>query len=274
MVIFRAFFRYATINKFSDPIIDAISALGSKADVVSCDCAGGVCDEECKCAKVVFNRVEVSSFELAGRDLPVSMGEWPLSLLKAVINFLLTGRIMEKFDEGVGVCTHNCRCNGKCARNFANEELRPLVQLTFSASKGFGVITTCDIPRGAFISRYIGHYSFSQETVKRIRRHVIDLDFAYRIIGDQYAAMVEIDAERYGNVGRFYNHSCSPNMFVQPIFDAVRDEHFITIAFFAARDIGAGEELTWDYGYERPEKGHKRTVRCLCDEANCMQWLF
>jgi len=52
-----------------------------------------------------------------------------------------------------------------------------------------------------------------------------------------------IDAKFTGNIGRWLNHSCSPNVFVQNVFTDSHDLKFPTIALFASQRIIAGEEL-------------------------------
>lgn len=59
-----------------------------------------------------------------------------------------------------------------------------------------------------------------------------------------------MDAHLKGNVSRFYNHSCSPNVFVQNVFVESVDVRFPWVAFFTATHIKAGTELVWDYSYE------------------------
>jgi hypothetical protein len=54
-----------------------------------------------------------------------------------------------------------------------------------------------------------------------------------------------MDAKTCGNIGRYFNHSCSPNMFVQNVFVDTYDLRFPWIAFFAACSIKAGTELCW-----------------------------
>lgn len=79
-----------------------------------------------------------------------------------------------------------------------------------------------------------------------------------------------IDAFDEGNIGRFYNHSCDPNMFVQNVFTDTHDLRLPTLAFFAARDVKAGTELTWDYGYT----SYDRKIRCHCGSPKCRIWLM
>lgn len=57
--------------------------------------------------------------------------------------------------------------------------------------------------------------------------------------GDVYC----IDARFYGNVSRFINHRCDPNIVPVRVFIDHQDLRFPRIAFFASRDIRAYEEL-------------------------------
>ncbi|XP_049502843.1 histone-lysine N-methyltransferase SETDB2 isoform X1 [Panthera uncia] len=77
-----------------------------------------------------------------------------------------------------------------------------------------------------------------------------------------------LDATKEGNVGRFLNHSCCPNLLVQNVFVETRDRNFPLVAFFTNRYVKARTELTWDYGYEAgtvPEK----EILCQCGVNKC-----
>ncbi|MFN0097206.1 MAG: SET domain-containing protein [Gemmatimonadaceae bacterium] len=73
-----------------------------------------------------------------------------------------------------------------------------------------------------------------------------------------------IDATRDGNESRFINHSCDPNCETE----IKRGRIFI----FALREIAVGEELAYDYGYERSgdeTEKEERQYRCLCGTKKC-----
>ena len=59
-----------------------------------------------------------------------------------------------------------------------------------------------------------------------------------------------MDAKSIGNIGRYLNHSCSPNVFSQNVFVDTHDLRFPWIAFFTTTYVKAGTELVWDYNYE------------------------
>lgn len=53
-----------------------------------------------------------------------------------------------------------------------------------------------------------------------------------------------IDAKWWGNVGRFFNHSCNPNMDKKSVFVANQDLRIPSVAYFTNVDVPAGTELT------------------------------
>eukprot|EP01052_Picozoa_sp_SAG31_P031014 SAG31_NODE_3240_length_4506_cov_2.792830_2_plen_133_part_00 len=54
------------------------------------------------------------------------------------------------------------------------------------------------------------------------------------------------DAKHKGNIGRFLNHCCEPNLAIQNVLIGHSDLRLPRIAFFAARDIPPKTELTFD----------------------------
>jgi len=82
-----------------------------------------------------------------------------------------------------------------------------------------------------------------------------------------------VDAMTTGNVGRYLNHSCDPNVFVQNIFHDSHDLRFPTIAFFTCKFVKAGDELCWNYSYEVDSVPGRR-IDCHCGADICKQRLL
>ncbi|XP_065646369.1 histone-lysine N-methyltransferase SETDB1 isoform X7 [Hydra vulgaris] len=80
--------------------------------------------------------------------------------------------------------------------------------------------------------------------------------------------MFILDAKSYGNVGRYMNHSCSPNLFVQNVMVDTHDLRFPWVAFFTLFNIPAYTELTWDYNYEVGSVPNKH-LSCKCGSKQC-----
>ncbi|XP_065169698.1 histone-lysine N-methyltransferase eggless [Atheta coriaria] len=77
-----------------------------------------------------------------------------------------------------------------------------------------------------------------------------------------------MDAKSTGNLGRFLNHSCSPNVFVQNVFVDTHDLRFPWVSFFAMQFIRAGTELTWNYNYDVGSVEDK-VLYCNCGSSEC-----
>ena len=71
-----------------------------------------------------------------------------------------------------------------------------------------------------------------------------------------------VDATKKGNLGRFCNHSCNPNCYVDKwvVGDKLR------MGIFAERPIKAGEELVFNYNVDRYGADPQP---CYCAEPNC-----
>lgn len=80
--------------------------------------------------------------------------------------------------------------------------------------------------------------------------------------------MYYLDASKEGNVARFINHSCEPNLFIQNVFVDTHDPQFPLIAFFTNRSVKAGSELTWNCSYT-PGSDPDHEVSCRCASAAC-----
>jgi SET domain-containing protein len=72
----------------------------------------------------------------------------------------------------------------------------------------------------------------------------------------------DLDGDVAGNPARFLNHSCSPNCEAQEIAGQ--------IWIVALRAIQAGEELTFNYGYD-PED--YQTHPCFCGSPECVGYM-
>ncbi|XP_026754476.1 uncharacterized protein LOC113514571 [Galleria mellonella] len=87
------------------------------------------------------------------------------------------------------------------------------------------------------------------------------------LFGEDEACYI-MDAKVQGNIGRYLNHSCTPNVFVQNVFVDTHDPRFPWVAFFALSHIRAGTELTWNYNYDVGSVPGK-VLYCYCGAPNC-----
>ncbi|KVH97862.1 Post-SET domain-containing protein [Cynara cardunculus var. scolymus] len=87
-----------------------------------------------------------------------------------------------------------------------------------------------------------------------------------------------IDAGCVGNVARFINHSCDPNLFVQCVLSWHHDVKLARVVLFACDNIPPMQELTYDYGYELDSvvdnNGSVRMLPCHCGTSECRKRLY
>lgn len=124
---------------------------------------------------------------------------------------------------------------------------------------GKGAFAIRPIRKGERIIEYVG---------ERIPHPVADARYDDEAMEEHHtflftvSSRTVIDASRGGNESRFINHSCEPNCETE--IDRGR------VFVFALRDIRVGEELAYDYGYERSgDETEKRKYRCLCGTRSC-----
>lgn len=73
-----------------------------------------------------------------------------------------------------------------------------------------------------------------------------------------------------GNVARFFNHSCNPNLRPIKVIGSSAHRTYPTMSFFATRRIEAGEELTWKYVSGVKAKSGQI---CCCMASNCVGYV-
>uniref|UniRef100_A0A8C1MXS4 Euchromatic histone-lysine N-methyltransferase 1b n=1 Tax=Cyprinus carpio TaxID=7962 RepID=A0A8C1MXS4_CYPCA len=159
-------------------------------------------------------------------------------------------------------CNHACSCWRTCKNRVVQNGLRIRLQLFRTQMMGWGVKTLQDIPQGTFVCEYIGEIiSDAEADVRENDSYLFSLDSK---VGDMYC----VDARFYGNISRFINHHCEPNLFPCRVFTSHQDLRFPHIAFFACKNISAGDELGFDYGdHFWDVKG--KLFRCQCGSSKC-----
>ncbi|XP_017307615.1 histone-lysine N-methyltransferase EHMT1a [Ictalurus punctatus] len=159
-------------------------------------------------------------------------------------------------------CNHACACWRTCRNRVVQNRLRVRLQVFRTAKMGWGVRALQDIPEGAFICEFAGEIiSDGEANIRDNDSYMFNLD---NKVGEVYC----IDAQFYGNVSRFMNHLCEPNLFPVRVFTKHQDLRFPRIALFSCKPIRAGDELGFDYGDQYWEIKRKY-FNCQCSSANC-----
>ncbi|XP_060763381.1 histone-lysine N-methyltransferase EHMT1a isoform X2 [Neoarius graeffei] len=176
------------------------------------------------------------------------------------------GRLLQEFCREdppfLFECNHACACWRTCRNRVVQNRLRVRLQVFRTAKMGWGVKALQDIPEGAFICEFAGEIiSDGEANVRDNDSYMFNLD---NKVGEVYC----IDAQFYGNVSRFMNHLCEPNLFPVRVFTKHQDLRFPRIALFSCKPIRAGDELGFDYGDQYWEIKRKY-FSCQCSSPSC-----
>jgi euchromatic histone-lysine N-methyltransferase len=194
-------------------------------------------------------------------------------------------------------CGPTCPCFPNCKNRASQTGLKARLEVFKTKDRGWGLRSWDSFRAGTFICEYAG------EVIEKVSQvgegegdgYVFDTSHVYESFKWNYEpGLVEedgsieaieepnvpsplvISSKNVGNVARFMNHSCYPNVFWQPIMYENNNESFIHIAFFAMRHIPPMTELTFDYGKscsgEAAADGGSTSRgrrKCLCGAPIC-----
>ncbi|KIV98894.1 hypothetical protein, variant [Verruconis gallopava] len=190
-------------------------------------------------------------------------------------------------------CNDNCACGPGCKSRVVQKGRTVGLEIFKTKHRGWGLRATENLRQGQFIDTYRGEVITRDEADRRAVRggkskdsYLFSLDKFMREGDHRY----EIDGEFYGGPTRFINHSCEPNCVVYVVSRDKNNTFLYEIAFFALRDIAAGEELTFDYrdddgttdeagsanetGEGSESGAEEDSIPCLCGAKNCRKWLW
>ena len=137
----------------------------------------------------------------------------------------------------------------------------PYFEVRRSRIQGRGVFAARRIPKGTRIIEYTGEKISWAESDRRYDDTTMRRHHTFLFI---LSSRTVVDGAVGGNASRYINHSCAPNA------EAIIYGREIWIE--AVRDIRTGEELVYDYQYERDgtetDVDEKRYV-CHCGARAC-----
>ncbi|XP_051141595.1 histone-lysine N-methyltransferase, H3 lysine-9 specific SUVH1-like [Andrographis paniculata] len=176
-------------------------------------------------------------------------------------------------------CAQSCSCPITCRNRISQVGIRLRLEVFKTKSRGWGLRSWDPIRAGGFICEYAGDIikptdaGFANESDEYIfdsTRNFEPIEPVQDSNGAEKSPFpLIISAKDNGNVSRFMNHSCSPNVYWQPVLRQSNNDVFLHIAFFAIQHIPPMQELVYDYGIVPPEKGRKAKKKCLCGSSKC-----
>ncbi|KAG0291936.1 histone methyltransferase set2 [Linnemannia gamsii] len=154
----------------------------------------------------------------------------------------------------------DCPCGSYCLNRRFQMKQNADVDVVKTEKKGFGLRAMEGLPAGSFVMEYIGEVLPHASFVKRTRE--------YSLAGVEHFYFMSlqsdevIDATKKGCLARFINHSCNPNCHLEKWVVGSK----LRIGIFTIKRVAEGEELTFDYQFERYGA---EAQKCYCGEFNC-----
>ncbi|KAM0880763.1 hypothetical protein ACQ4PT_033364 [Festuca glaucescens] len=189
-------------------------------------------------------------------------------------------------------CNDSCTCLHNCRNRVVQKGTQIHFEVFKTGDRGWGLRSWDPIRAGTFICEYAG-VIVDKNTVEAEDDYIFETpsseqslrwNYAPELLGEPSLSdlnesskqlPIVISAKRAGNIARFMNHSCSPNVFWQPVLYDHGDEGYPHIAFFAIKHIPPMIELTYDYGQSQGNvqqginSGCRKSKNCLCWSCKC-----
>ncbi|CAH2061464.1 unnamed protein product [Thlaspi arvense] len=198
-------------------------------------------------------------------------------------------------------CGPLCKCPPACYLRVTQRGIRFKLEIFKTESRGWGVRSLSSIPSGSFICEYVGELLEDKEAERRTGNdeYLFDIGNKYdntfaegmsKLMPGMEKEKEEdggdggettgftVDAAKKGNIGRFINHSCSPNLYAQNVLYDHEDKRIPHVMLFAMDNIPPLQELTYHYNYMidqvRDVNGNIKKKICYCGSSECTGRLY
>ncbi|KAM7202118.1 methyltransferase [Naviculisporaceae sp. PSN 640] len=158
----------------------------------------------------------------------------------------------------------DCNCGNGCQNQRFQRKQYADVSVIKTEKKGFGLRANTELQPNDFIFEYIGEVI--NEPTFRNRMIKYDNEGIKHFYFMSLTKNEFVDATKKGNLGRFCNHSCNPNCYVDKWVVGEK----LRMGIFAGRTIRAGEELVFNYNVDRYGADPQP---CYCGEPNCTGYI-
>ena len=190
----------------------------------------------------------------------------------------LRDEFLSDYSQPVFECNSGCSCRKNCVNRTSQRGPFKMLSLRPTEGKGLGVFAATDMLKGTFVAEYTGEIlslTMARERLKGLQPS----DSCYVVIFREHLASANvvctcIDASYHGNISRFINHSCAPNL----LMVAVRTDSVVPrLCLFTCQDVKAGEEICFSYfsssgGIDRSSIALGKRP-CLCGASDCVGFL-
>ncbi|KAL3316838.1 Histone-lysine N-methyltransferase NSD3 [Cichlidogyrus casuarinus] len=163
-----------------------------------------------------------------------------------------------KFECVASLCRNGAQCRNQ---RFTKRQYPPQKPFKTQDGRGWGLRALTDIDKGEFVNEYIGDLIDEEEANRRLKHaHENNITEYYMMKLDNQRI---IDAGPKGNLSRFANHSCDPNLNTEKW--TVNGD--VRVGLFAVKHIKAGEELTFNYNFMSLGQ---EMLNCKCGTSSCV----
>ncbi|KAK9217251.1 hypothetical protein WN943_005876 [Citrus x changshan-huyou] len=240
----------------------AVNTVDDEMPPKGCDCTNG-CSKLEKCACVAKNG-----------------GEIPYNHNRAIV----------QAKPLVYECGPSCKCPPSCYNRVSQQGIKVQLEIFKTEARGWGVRSLNSIGPGSFIYESVGELLEEKEAERTTSndKYLFNIGNNYND-GSLWGGLSNVmpnapssscgvveDVE-YGNVGRFVNHSCSPNLYAQNVLYDHEDKRMPHKMLFAAENISPLQELTYHYSYVIDQvydsSGNIKKKSCFCGSSECTGWL-
>lgn len=132
--------------------------------------------------------------------------------LTSMPGYFRNGRMKGNHRMPIAECWTSCRCGPHCYNRVVQRGRWVPLCIFKTENRGWGVKSVVHIPKGTFLTTYVGEVISDDEAEERGRdnsaqglTYLFDLDYW----SDLGTSVFTVDATRCGNVSRFFNHSVS-----------------------------------------------------------------
>lgn len=189
------------------------------------------------------------------------------------------------FDTLGFACSEECGCKGRCNNNVTlllEKNLHELEVFRKDKEMGFGIRSKTAIPRGTPVTEFTGeivgcarnnYYEYTMFGKNEHEKIPVAFDKSEtEIMEATMEAFTSrsqwiINPQDIGNVGRYFCHSCEPNLAMVRVFQKGFTPAHCRCLLVTQEVIFPGQEVTFDYGlgYVKQNLDNK----CLCGKPSC-----
>lgn len=176
-------------------------------------------------------------------------------------------------------CNILCKCSNICGNRVVQHGAIDclIINDCQQEDKGLGLFATKTIPAGTFLCEYAGELITKSQALQKQQKNRTAGNMNYIFCLNEHSngnvKQTVVDPSKFGNIGRYINHSCEPNTQIVPVRV---DSPIPKLAIFACRDIICSSEITFDYGPYSLDTGLVNVAekkKCLCGSKKCRGWM-